>query len=74
MTIYEIKERTRETAPYFFTRGTMRFFRQTMRSFSVTKQGDKYLIRAKMRDHTGKCVGWTERLFNTETNELESVN
>jgi hypothetical protein len=73
MTIYEIKQRTQETAPHFFTHTTMEFFHQTLRDFSVTKEGGKYRISAPMRDNTGRIVGRTERLFNPQTNELETV-
>ena len=73
MTIYEIKECTRETSPYFFSRDTLRFFGQTMRSFRVRKQPDgKYLITAPFGP--GKPKGETRRLFNPETNELEFVD
>jgi hypothetical protein len=73
MTIYEIKRRTVETAPYFFSRDTMRFFGQTLRSFHVWKQPDgKYLITAQSGSNwPGKHT--TRRLFNPETNELERV-
>lgn len=65
MTIYEIKRRTAETAPYFFSRKTMKFFKQTLKDFSVKKIGDKkYLITAKSGVHT------TARIFDTETNTL----
>lgn len=75
MTIYEIKRRTLETSPYFFTPKTLKFFGQTMRSFSVRKQvNGKYLISAPMLDRfTGRNMGTTKRLFNPETNELEFV-
>lgn len=75
MTIYEIKERTEKTSPYFFTSKTLKFFGQTMRSFKVYKQKDgKYLISAPMVDRfTGKRVGTTERMFNPDTNELEYI-
>lgn len=74
MTIYEIKERTEKTSPYFFTRDTLKFFHQTMRSFSVRKMKDgKYLISAPMKDHTGRKVGTTQRYFNPENNQLEQV-
>ncbi len=73
MTIYEIKERTKETAPYFFSRDTMRFFHQTLRSYSVTKQSDgRYRVAADMRDSSGRLMGVTERFFNPANNELES--
>jgi hypothetical protein len=66
MTIYEIKDRTRETAPYFFSRDSMRFFKQTMRSFHVTKEADgRYLITAKSGGHM------TVRHFNPTNNVLE---
>jgi len=79
MTIYEIKRRTEDTAPYFFSRQTMKFFGQTMRDFKVYKQkGGKFLIVAPMRERTrfsGSEIwvtrGETRRLFNPETNKLE---
>ena len=75
MTIYEIKERTKETSPYFFSRDTLKFFHQTMSMFRVKKQSDgKYRISAPMRDWNGKNVGQTVRYFNPETNQLEYEN
>jgi hypothetical protein len=76
MTLYEIKRRTEVTSPYFFTRKTLQFFGQTMRSFSVRKQENgKYLISAPMVDRfSGRNVGTTKRLFNPETNQLEYIN
>ena len=73
MTISEIKNRTQETAPYYFTRKTMSFFGQTMRDFRVSKQADgRYLISAPMRDrNTGKVVGTSQRYFNPINNNLE---
>lgn len=72
MTIYEIKQRTSETSPYYFTPKTLKFFHQTMRSFKVYKQSDgRFLISAPMKDYTGKVVGHSERYFNPINNELE---
>lgn len=72
MTIYEIKRRTAQTEPYFFSRDTMKFFGQTLKDFHVHKQDKKYLIIAASGNNwTGKPL--TKRLFNPETNELESV-
>lgn len=73
MTIYEIKAKTQETAPYYFTRKTMQFFGQTMRDFKVYKQPDgRFKITAPMRDRsTGKNMGESVRYFNPETNELQ---
>lgn len=71
--IYDIKRLTSETAPYFFTSKTLKFFGQTMRSFSVKKQPDgRVLISAPMRDRfTGKVMGTTQRFFNPANNTLE---
>lgn len=72
MTIYDIKNRTQETSPYFFSRSTLQFFHQTMMSFHVKKQLDgRYYIYADMLDFEGRIVGKTERYFNPVTNELE---
>lgn len=73
MTIYEIKERTKKTAPHFFDHKTMKFFNQVLTDFSVTKQGDKFLISAPSY-WDGKLMGNTERLFNPETNRLEHIS
>lgn len=73
LTIYDIKRLTAETAPYFFTRKTLRFFGQTMRSFSVKKCGDRVRISAPMIDRfTGRVMGETVRFFNPENNKLEN--
>ena len=82
MTIYEIKRRTEATAPHFFTRDTLKFFHQTMRDFSVYKQKDgKFLISAPIRQRLTRftsgplfaTIGYTRRIFNPETNQLERV-
>ena len=71
MTIYEIKRRTEETAPEFFTRETMKFFGQTLKDYKVYKvDNENYLITAPMRMR-GKVIGQTRRLFNTDTNKLQ---
>ena len=70
MTIYEIKDQTKETAPYFFNRETLKFFGQTMKSFKVSKLNDKeYLITAPSY-WNGELMGKTQRVFNTETKKL----
>ena len=71
MTIHEIKRLTEETAPYFFSRDTMRFFGQTLNSFSVVKQEDgRFKVSAPSGDNwDGDHV--TVRYFNPENNELE---
>ena len=73
LNIYDIKRLTSETSPYYFSRKTLQFFGQTMRSFSVKKQADgRILISAPMQDRfTGKIVGTSERYFNPINNELE---
>ena len=68
MTIYEIKRLTQDTAPYFFSRDTMRFFGQTLKSFRVKKQADgRYRVSANADDFIHETV----RFYNPENNELE---
>lgn len=72
MNIYEIKERSAKTSPYFFSRDSLKFFGQTMKSFSVQKCADgRYQISAPMRDRDGRNMGTTIRYFNPINNELE---
>lgn len=72
-TIADIKNLTAETSPYYFTRKTLQFFGQTMRSFSVRKQPDgRIKISAPMLDRfTGRIMGESIRFFNPENNQLE---
>lgn len=71
LTIADIKRLTADTAPYFFTRETLKFFNQRMSDFKVSKDGDLYYVWAPMRDHNGKQIGTTERWFNPSTNKLQ---
>ena len=45
-TIYDIKQDTAKNSPHFFDRGSLRFFDQTMKDFSVHKspQGNLYIL------------------------------
>ena len=75
LTIQEIKERTKDTAPYFFSPDTLRFFGQTLRSFSVShipegRHKGKYLISAPFYDFRGVYMGRTERVFDPVKNTL----
>ncbi len=71
MTIYEIKRRTAKTAPYFFTRDTLRFFGQTMKSFAVKKQADgRFKISAPWGRNWEQKLK-TVRFFNPINNKLE---
>jgi hypothetical protein len=73
MTIYEIKERTAETSPHYFSRDTLKFFGQTMRSFRVSKLNEhEYLISAPSY-WNGKLMGYSERIFDSRDNTLNST-
>lgn len=78
-TIYEIKRLTAETSPYFFSRQSLKFFKQTMKSFRVTKVPEgKFLIRAEIGNlfPNSTCYHrkeYTVRLFNPITNTLERI-
>lgn len=70
MTIYEIKRLTEKTEPYFFSRNTMKFFKQTLKDFRVYKLNKfEYLITAK--SFAGNL---TQRIFDIRTNELRLLN
>lgn len=72
MDIHEIKERTKKSAPYFFSEDTLRFFGQSLESFNVELEGDgRYRVSAPIKDRDGKRRGETVRYFNPATNELE---
>ena len=72
MDIYEIENKTQKTAPYFFSRDTLRFFGQTMRSFKVYKEddSDRWVVYAPIKKDR-KIIGETIRFFNPVTNDLE---
>lgn len=71
MTIYEIKQRTKKTAPYYFSRDTMRFFGQTLKDFSVIKQKDgRYRICA-LNKNAPTANDFTVRYFNPINDKLE---
>ena len=72
-TIQEIRELTKETAPYFFTRDTLRFFGQTMKSFSV------YHVKGRVFIAADSGPNWddqhlTSREFIPETNKLKLID
>jgi hypothetical protein len=73
MTISEIKRLTAENSPFFFSRKSMAFFGQTLKSFSVRKEIDgRYKLQAPMIDRqTGRKMGQTVRFFNPVTNTLD---
>ena len=81
LTIYDIKKLTKETAPYFFSRDTMRFFGQIMKDFKVSLLNDgRYKISAPAKSHfpfSQSGDNWeykheTIRYFNPKNNQLES--
>lgn len=70
MTIQEIKERTKETSPYFFSPETLKFFGQKLSDFTVKKLNEhEYHIYAPSF-WDGDLVGYTERIFDTRDNTL----
>ncbi len=71
MTIYDIKRLSFDHAPHFFERKTLKFFGQTMKSFSVAKLDDgSYRISAPTR-YGNKIIGQTVRIFDPKTGRLE---
>jgi hypothetical protein len=79
-TIYDIKYDTLEKCPHFFSRDTLKFFGQTMKSFIVKKSPTgRIFIYAPIRDYRGKQVGITFREFtgndlvNFDLNTIEEI-
>ena len=83
MTIYEIKrlvKRHDSQNQHFFTRSSMKFFKQTLKDFRVRKLADgKFLIWAKNKSmwinedqagYGGIDMSLTCRVFDPETNSL----
>jgi hypothetical protein len=74
MTIQEIKRLSSITAPYYFSKSSLKFFGQRMSDFKIKKQTDgRFLISAPMRNSEGKVIGKSERYFNPMNNKLEIV-
>jgi hypothetical protein len=69
--IYEIKRRTIDTAPYFFSRQTLKFWGQTMKSFKVYKTDVPHLFL--IEGAKGRAPFKTRRIFNDLNNTLESI-
>lgn len=73
-TLADIKAANESAGRYFFSRDTMRFFGDTMRSFSVRHDGGKvYLIRVRpMRDRDGRNMGGVGQVreFNPATGDI----
>ena len=66
--ISDIKRLSTENAPNFFSRSQLRFFRQKMSDFSVTRKGDSEFYICAHRP-----FGKTERVFNPFTGELKRI-
>lgn len=65
-TISQIKIAVSETQPHFFDAKTLKFFGQTMKSFTVTRLDDgNYLISAPIY-YDGRICGYTKRVFVPE--------
>jgi hypothetical protein len=69
--IYEIKRRTSKTAPYFFSRQTLKFWGQTMKSFKVYKTEVPHLFL--IEGAKGNAPFKTRRVYNSLTQTLETL-
>lgn len=76
-TLSAIRQRNETVGKYFFSRDTMKFFSDTMKSFTVHyADGKIYIVRVKpMRDRDGRSMGGLgdRRLFNPETGDISCV-
>lgn len=69
--IYEVKRRTIDTAPYFFTRQTLKFWGQTLKDFKVYKTNVPHLFL--IEGAKGRAPFKTRRIFNALNNTLETI-
>ena len=71
-TIYDIKEKVRETQPYFFTCKSMKFFGQTLKDFRVrvSPRGNTYIYAPSYWDN--RLMGYTFR--QVVDNDLVNVH
>ena len=74
LTIYDIKRMTSETESFFFTRKTLKWFGQTMKSFKVYKVDEENYFVVAPHYHRDMVVGRTEWNFNTATKKLTPKN
>ena len=74
MTIQEIKQRTKDTEPNYFSAKTLSFFNQKLSDFKVKKLNDtEYLIHAPSY-WNGRLMGKSMQIFDTITNDLKSAS
>ena len=74
MTIQEIKQRTKTSAPHYFSADTLRFFNQKLTDFKVKKLNEtEYLIYAPSY-WDGRLMGKSIRIFETITNDLKDAS
>jgi hypothetical protein len=72
LTISDIKYQVEQKGSYFFSRSSMKFFKQTIKDFSVKRYGDdKFYLSSKYGN--GCPIGKTERIFNPFSGELEHI-
>lgn len=75
MTIHEIKRRVEARGSHFFDRKTLRFFGQTMKSFSVRKlTATTWLISAPIIDKDRRFQGATVVMFDSTDDSLRAIN
>lgn len=79
MTIHEVKRIHEEKFPdsHYFDRNTLRFFGQTLKSFSVCRDGELYIISAplRMRQDDGKMhkVAVSSAVFDPVSGKISSI-
>ena len=62
-TIYDIKYDTQEKSPYFFSRDTLKFFGQTMKSFKVVQSPTGRIFIYAPSYWDGRLMGYTFREY-----------
>ena len=70
ITIQDVVEATKETAPNYFEESTLRFFNQTVDSFSVDHVGGNIYIIHAPSYWDDNLMGYSVRLFDLDTGKL----
>ncbi len=76
-TLADTKQANTDAGGFFFSRDTMKFFGDTMRSFAVRHAGGKVFVERvrPMRDRSGRNMGGIGDLreFNPETGDVGPI-
>lgn len=71
-TIYEIKREVEARGSFYFSKDTMRFFRQTLRDFKVYKTTDPNIFNIQADSKMDNTTHKTNHFYNAVTKKISS--